>query len=165
MHFSDVIIFGAKYLYLVIVIAALVYLLLVPKKRSSEIIVAALISLPLTYIMAKCLSALYYDPRPFVVGNFVPLIPHAPDNGFPSDHTLLSAAVAAVIFSFEKRWGTALFIVAFLVGLSRVAAGVHHLTDIIGSMIIAAFVTYVVFWLLLPIVWRHMPRPLRNFFD
>lgn len=102
---DSLIVFGAKYLYLAIVIIALAYLVAAPKSRSSQVIVAALIALPLTYIIAKMMSALYFDPRPFVVGNFVPLIPHAPDNGFPSDHTLLSAAIAAVIFAFDRKIG------------------------------------------------------------
>jgi undecaprenyl-diphosphatase len=161
---EQLIIFGAEYLYLVVVILALFYLLIVPKKQSSEVIVAALIALPLTYLVAKGLSALYYDPRPFVVGQFVPLIPHAPDNGFPSDHTLFVSAIAAVIFAFERRLGTALFVIAFLVGWSRVGAGVHHLTDILGSMVIASVVTYIVVRLVLPRVWRHMPRALNHFF-
>ncbi|MBP7061163.1 MAG: phosphatase PAP2 family protein [Candidatus Moranbacteria bacterium] len=162
---DSLIIFGAKYLYLVIVIISLAYLVAVPKSRSSQVIVAALIALPLTYIIAKIMSALYFDPRPFVVGNFIPLIPHAPDNGFPSDHTLLSAAIAAVMFAFDRKIGVLLFLIAFLVGLARVYAGVHHLTDILGSIIIAAIVTYCVMTFLLPSVWKYMPRPVRNFFD
>lgn len=162
---DSLIIFGAKYLYLVIVIISLAYLVAVPKSRSSQVIVAALIALPLTYIIAKIMSALYFDPRPFVVGNFIPLIPHAPDNGFPSDHTLLSAAIAAVMFAFDRKIGVLLFLIAFLVGLARVYAGVHHLTDILGSMTIAAIVTYCVMRFLLPSVWKYMPRLVRNFFD
>lgn len=162
---DSLIIFGAEYLYLAIVIAALFHLVLVEKKRSSEVIVAALIALPITYLVAKALSLLYFDPRPFVVGNFVPLLPHAPDNGFPSDHTLLSAAIAAVIFAYERRLGAVLFIVAFLVGLARVAAGIHHMTDIIGSLVIASVVTYGVYMMMLPSVWRHMPKSLHRFFS
>lgn len=160
---DSIIIFGAKYLYLVVVILALFYLLILPKKESSRVIVAALIALPLSYLVAKGLSALYYDPRPFVVGQFVPLIPHAPDNGFPSDHTLFVSAIAAVIFAFERRLGLALFVVAALVGWSRVGAGVHHLTDIVGSMIIASVVTWGVVRFVFPSVWHKMPRSLHHF--
>ncbi len=159
-----IILFGAEYLYLAIVILALAYLVVVPKKQSSEVLVAALFTLPLTYLVAKGMSALYYDPRPFVVGGFAPLLPHAPDNGFPSDHTLLSAAIAMVIFSFERRLGVLLMGIAFTVGVARVLAGVHHLTDIVGSMVIASLLTYVVARFLLPRVWQHMPRALYKFF-
>lgn len=135
------IIFGAKYLYLAIVIAALWYVWKQPKEMRFRIILAACFALPLTYVVAKLMSSLYYDPRPFVVGNFTPLLPHAPDNGFPSDHTLLSAAVAAVIFFFDRKLGIVLFAIAFLVGMARVVAGIHHFVDILGSIIIAFLVT------------------------
>ncbi len=160
---DSIIIFGAKYLYLAVVILALFYLLILPKRESSRVIVAALIALPLSYLVAKGLSALYYDPRPFVVGQFVPLIPHAPDNGFPSDHTLFVSAIAAVIFAFERRLGLALFVVAALVGWSRVGAGVHHLTDIVGSMVIASVVTWGVVRFVFPSLWHKMPRSLHHF--
>ena len=160
---DSIIIFGAKYLYLAVVILALFYLLILPKKESSRVIVAALIALPLSYLVAKGLSALYYDPRPFVVGQFVPLIPHAPDNGFPSDHTLFVSAIAPLTFAFERRLGLALFVVAALVGWSRVGAGVHHLTDILGSMIIASVVTWGVVRFVFPSLWHKMPRSLHHF--
>lgn len=151
---DSLIIFGAEYLYLAIVFAALAYIFRQPKELRWKIALCAVIALPLTYIVAKIASAFYYDPRPFVVGQFAPLLPHAADNGFPSDHALLSSAVAAVIFSFHRKLGLLLFMVAFLVGASRVFAGIHHFTDIFGSMIIAIITTYVVIEYIFPKVWR-----------
>ena len=118
----------------------------------------AVIALPLTYIVAKIISNFYYDPRPFVVGQFTPLLPHAADNGFPSDHTLLSSAVAAVIFFFHRKLGAFLFVVAFMVGMARVFAGIHHSVDIFGSMVIALVVTYFVYVYIFPIVLKKFIR-------
>lgn len=150
---SSLIIFGAQYLYLVIVIGALWYIFLQKKEMRLKIVVCAMIALPLSYVIAKAMSLLYYDPRPFVVGQFVPLLPHAPDNGFPSDHTLLSSAVAAVIFFFHRKTGLILFVVTFLVGTARVLAGIHHFVDILGSIVIATVVTFIVFKYISPKVW------------
>lgn len=147
---DSLIIFGAEYLYLAIVFAAVAYIVRQPKDLRWKIIMCAVVALPLAYIAAKIASYFYYDPRPFVVGQFAPLLPHAADNGFPSDHTLLGSAIAAVIFGFHKRLGLILFGAALVVGVSRVLAGVHHMTDILGSMAIAAAVTYVVFTYILP---------------
>ena len=156
---SFLLIFGAQYLYLVIVIGALWYLFRQPRELRWKIVLCAAIALPVTYVVAKIMGALYYDPRPFVVGNFTPLLPHAPDNGFPSDHTLLSSAVAAVIFFFNRQLGAALLVIAFLVGAARVFLGIHHFVDIFGSMVIAMVVTAVVFRYVFPKVWEYVaPR-------
>lgn len=152
------IIFGAKYLYLVIVVFALAYIWRQPKELRWKIVLSAVIALPLTYITAKIISNFYYDPRPFVIGQFIPLLPHAADNGFPSDHTLLSGAIAAVVFFFHRKLGASLFVVAFLVGASRVFSGVHHFADIFGSLAIAIIVTYVVFEYIFPKVWASFSQ-------
>lgn len=144
------IIFGAKYLYLVIVAAAIVYIFFQSKELRWKIILCAAIALPLIYIVAKIVGYFYYDSRPFVVGEFTPLIPHSADNGFPSDHTLFASALAAVIFFFNRKLGIVLFALAFLVGVARVLAGVHHFIDIFGSIVIASVTTYIVFQYILP---------------
>ena len=151
---DTLIIFGAEYLYLFIVTATLVYIWRQPKELRWEIAVFAAIALPLTYIIAKISSAFYYDPRPFVIGQFTPLLPHAPDNGFPSDHTLLSSAIATVILFFHRRLGLLLLGGAFVVGALRVFAGVHHFIDIFGSMAIALVVTLITWKHFLPGAWK-----------
>jgi undecaprenyl-diphosphatase len=131
------IIFGAKYLFLLSPLLALLALIRLPHEKRKALALLGAVALPLAYLVALVARHFYFDPRPFVVGNFAPLIPHVPDNGFPSDHTLLAAALAAVVSSFDRRLGNAMWAVAIFVGLARVAAGVHHLTDILGSLAIA----------------------------
>ena len=155
---DTLVIFGAKYLYLVIVIALLTYVFRQPKELRWKIALCAVIILPLTYIAAKIASIFYYDPRPFVVGQFAPLLPHDPDNGFPSDHTLLSSAIAAVVFFFHRKLGLWLFMIAFAVGASRVLAGIHHFADIFGSMAIASVMAYIVLEYIFPTVWKRFSK-------
>lgn len=147
LMYDQLIIFGAKYLFLVIVLIAGIFFWKQNTVERKQLTVLALFSLPLTYLAAKLGSLLFYDPRPFVVGHFSPLIPHDPDNGFPSDHTLLSSAIAWIIFWFNeksKTLGWAALCIAFVVGASRVLAGVHSPIDIFGSIIIAGSATYLV---------------------
>ncbi|MDP1846072.1 MAG: phosphatase PAP2 family protein [Candidatus Moranbacteria bacterium] len=136
------IIYSAKYLLFVSMVIAVLYFLKQPRQKQKEALVFALILFPLSYIVAKIISRFYFDPRPFVTGNFTPLIPHAPDNGFPSDHTLLGAAIAAVIFRLNKKAGLLLFFMALFVGLARILAGVHHAADIAGSMLVVLAVYF-----------------------
>lgn len=149
---NTLIIFGAQYLYLVIVLASIVYIYRQPREQQKKIILCAVIALPATYLVAKIASLFYYDARPFIVENFTPLLSHANDNGFPSDHTLFSSAIAVTIFFFHRKLGLWLFLIAFLVGASRIFAGIHHFVDIFGSMAIASMVVYIVFIFIFPTV-------------
>src|SRR3989339_516158 len=106
---STLIIFIAKYLVFVAAAIAVFYLLKLSRKIQKEILIFVLILFPVSYIAAKLISRFYFDPRPFVQGNFVPLIGHVADNGFPSDHTLLATAIAFAIFHFNKKLGLLLF--------------------------------------------------------
>jgi len=137
---ETLLIFGAKYLFLVIVAVAVIYFFKQTKADQKQIIRLGIISLPISYIIAKIGGALFYNSRPFVVEKFTPLIAHIADNGFPSDHTLLSASIAFVIYFFNRKLGWILLALTLIVGFSRVYVGVHHLTDIFGSIIIAGVV-------------------------
>ncbi|MCX6766572.1 MAG: phosphatase PAP2 family protein [Candidatus Moranbacteria bacterium] len=143
----------AKYLVFVSVAIALVYFLKQPRPKQKEILVFAVILLPLSYIVAKVIGHFYFDPRPFVVGHFTPLLPHAADNGFPSDHTLFGAAIAAVIFRFSRKTGIFLLFLSIFVGLARVFAGVHHISDVLGTIIIVGLV-YLLATSVNPASWR-----------
>lgn len=138
-------IFSAKYLFFLVILVAGVYFFRQPRDVQKKIAVFSLISLPIIYLLAVFAGHIYYDPRPFVVGNFTPLIPHAADNGFPSDHALLVSAIAAIIMYFHRRVSAVLWVLAIIVSLARVYVGVHHLADIIGSFVISLVVTFVVY--------------------
>jgi undecaprenyl-diphosphatase len=137
-----IIIFISKYLVFVSAAIAVLYFLKQPRQKQKEIFIFAVVLLPLSYIVAKIVSRFYFDPWPFVVGHFTPLLPHAADNGFPSDHTLLGAAIAFAIFHFNKKMGLLLLCFAVLVGAARVLAGVHHVVDIAGSILIVAILYF-----------------------
>ncbi len=140
-------IFGAEYLYLFVIIIAAVWFFIQPGPRKKEVLVIACICLPLIFIIFEIAGRLYYNPRPFVVGHFKPLVYHIADNGFPSHHTLLVSAVSAIIFVFSRRAGFALWILALFAGFSRVYAGVHHTIDILGSILISIIPVTLVYFL------------------
>lgn len=142
------VVFCAKYLYLVCIALYFFALWQTEAKRRLDFIVLSVFSFPLSLLVGKLLNHVIQDPRPFVVEHVTPLVAHAPDNGFPSDHTLLTMTIAAVVFAYNKKLGSILFILAALVGLSRVMAKIHHPLDIIGSTLIALVTTTVVILLL-----------------
>ncbi len=131
-----VLVFGAEYLVYVQALATLVFAWLQRRIIRATFFAYAIVSGVLAFALSRLAGLLYNNPRPFVVEGFTPPIPHAPDNGFPSDHTLLAAWLAALVMPYDRRLGTILAIGALLVGFFRVAAGVHHMVDIIGSIVI-----------------------------
>lgn len=137
---NTLIIFAAKYLYLFIIFTAVLFFLK-EKARRKGILIFSAITLPVVYVVAQIAGKIYYNPRPFVVEHFTPLINHMANNGFPSDHSLISFAFASIVFLFNKKLGLVLFGFSFLVGISRVYVGVHHPIDILGSFLISILVT------------------------
>lgn len=90
----------------------------------------------LSVALAFLSSLIYSNPRPFIEGGFEPLASNSMDNGFPSDHMLFASIMA---FSFSKTHKIVFYVFllfAILIGVGRVLAGVHHIVDIIGSLII-----------------------------
>lgn len=136
MHF--LITFIAKYFIVIPFIIVIIVLVQLKGKHAKlsfvlQLIIAGIAAL----ILARIASMIWYDPRPFVVGNFVPLIAHASDNGFPSDHTLLASLVGWVVLMYSRKYGIVTLVIALLIGTARVLAGVHHPLDIIGSFVIS----------------------------
>ena len=135
-------VFGEKYLFLFSLLIGLLCFLMLSGTAQKRILIFALFNLPLAYAIAVAGRLLYLDPRPFVVGHFVLLISHATDNGFPSDHTLLCAFIAAIFSTTDKLASLSLWMVASAVAVSRVYVGLHHLTDVVGSVAISIIVAW-----------------------
>ena len=141
-------IFGASYLFLLSFLIGGIYFLQQKRTDQKQIILFSIITLTLIYTFALIAGHSYVNPRPFVVENFTPLIPHSPDNGFPSDHVLLVASIASVFTFFNIRVALVLWIITLLVGISRVYVGVHHPIDVLASALItffAAYITHIIF--------------------
>ena len=142
---NTIAIITAKYaIILPVIVAAIVFWQLKTKQKRTEFVIFLLVGGIVSILLAKVGSAFITDPRPFVEGHFTPLIAHAADNGFPSDHTLLASFIGWVVLYYSRKWGVAALIIAVLIGLSRVYVGVHHLEDIIGSFVISGVSTLLV---------------------
>lgn len=90
------------------------------------------------------IAQIYYEPRPFVTHHVQTLIPHAADSSFPSDHSTGAFTIAIAMWYLYKKIGIPLFILALLTGFSRIWAGLHYPFDVVGSLIVAIVVSYVI---------------------
>ncbi len=166
---ADLTIFAAKYLvYIAIVLAAAVLAVrLWPRPRLWILrwLLAAGMILVLSYVFAVIAGAAYNDPRPFTTSHVHPLIAHAADNGFPSDHALLAAALVALVALVDPAWAVFFAALAVLVDWARVGAGIHHVADVVGSTVLVAVATLIalaVVPVLLRMVTPHLPSDWRD---
>jgi undecaprenyl-diphosphatase len=139
---------AGQYLIIVVGLIAVVATIFSEKTVRWSIIKLAILSFGLAFLIAYIAGILYYDARPFVVENIQPLIPHLPDNGFPSDHTLAATVAAVVIFVYRRKLGILLGVLGILVGVARIMAYLHHPIDIVASILIAVIATLCA-WLIL----------------
>jgi membrane-associated phospholipid phosphatase len=117
-----------------------------------KLMAIAFISSATGFLINQLVGFFYFRPRPFLsLPANVLLNTATQTKSFPSDHTTLAFALAFSLFVFDKRWGTFFIVLALLQGLSRVVAGVHYLSDIIGGIIVAALVTFLA-WLVVRVL-------------
>lgn len=134
---DSIIIFNAKYLpYLMV--ATLIFFIIFGKDKRQELkmIIYAAASVVLSrLVITEIIRYLYHSPRPFMVYDFTPLL-YDYANSFPSGHAAFFFALATIIFLFHKKWGVAYFTGGFIIGISRIMAGIHWPLDILGGLVV-----------------------------
>jgi len=63
---------------------------------------------------------------------------------FPSGHATTSFAFAMVVAFINPKWFWPAIVVAILIGVSRVAVGMHYPTDVVGGMVLGVLGAYLV---------------------
>lgn len=85
-------------------------------------------------------------PRPDLTSAlFMPQNVHS--YGFPSGHAAFMFALAATMYSFDRKAGKALYVLAAVTGIARALAGVHFWYDIIGGAVLGYAVSKLVVYI------------------
>lgn len=115
---------------------ALTWLLAEDRRGKVQLALAAIVGLIALLVLIKIAAVSFYDTRPFVAvaqggDGATSLIPHAADNGFPSDHSAAAGLMATLVL-LRRRWMAGIWFAlgAAALAWARVAAGVHHLLDV-----------------------------------
>lgn len=153
---DDVIVFVANYALYISVLITIYALLRLDTKNRKQFIVLALFAAIATILLAKLASWAYYNPRPFVVGQFAPLFPHPNNNGFPSDHTLFTSFLAFLVLNYSRKLGIYLLLIAIAIGVARVLAGVNHTIDILAAIFISGVAVASIWFIILKGINRLM---------
>jgi undecaprenyl-diphosphatase len=93
-----------------------------------------LAAVALVYLASESLGALWPRQRPFArLAQVEALVPHAEARSFPSRHVASGLAMAAIGRGAHPRLGLAMASVAWVLGVSRVAAGLHYPSDVLAG--------------------------------
>ena len=99
--------------------------------RKRAALAEALFSVLAASSVSLLIRCIWHRPRPFTRGRTA-RITHGDNASFPSNHTLSAVAAAFSLILSRQSGGTR------LLWWSRVFAGVHYTSDIIGSAVLAA---------------------------
>jgi len=82
------------------------------------------------------------EPRPYAaLPHVLLLVNRTSDFSFPSDHAVMSAAVAAGILVTDRRLGVLALGAALLMAFARVYVGAHYPVDVLAGLAFGAAVT------------------------
>lgn len=142
------IIFFGKYLAYILILVA-IGLLWWERSWRHRVYKFALLALAVIVsrgLIAEAIQFLFFRARPFVELNLTPVFNHGNVASLPSGHASIFFALAFAIFLFDKKWGSIFLVGAFLMGVARVAAGVHWPLDIIAGALIGILSALLVNW-------------------
>lgn len=151
---DKIIIFLAVYFPYAVVASAGIFLLIhhevLPAKNPWQVflqkkteILLAFFSGSVAWILAKLLKSLIQAPRPFDAFQVSSLFIES-GYAFPSGHATFFMALAVAIFFYHKKAGYIFIFFALLIGIARVASGVHFPIDILGGFVLGALVALVI---------------------
>ena len=134
---NTLVVLTAQYLIFAAGLLTLVFWLRLPKESKMSFAIQFIVAGIIAVLLSKRIAHFYFSARPFVRLHAMPLFPHEPDNGFPSDHTTLTLLAALLVLGYSRKIGAVLVVCSLLIGIARIAALVHSPIDILGSVVIA----------------------------
>lgn len=126
----------------------LVALILVCFKKTRKAGVAMGIAMAVGYLIGNIgMKNLFARTRPYDVTEVKLLVAKLHDFSFPSGHTLVSFEAATALWFYHRKWGVAAFVLAALIGLSRLYLFVHYPTDVLAGAVLGIGIGLAACWL------------------
>ncbi|KKQ08185.1 MAG: Bacitracin transport permease protein BCRC [Parcubacteria group bacterium GW2011_GWB1_36_5] len=151
--FDNLVIFFAVYFPFIVIFLAGIFLLMhheifkaesifqILMQKKKELLLAFLSSF-LAYFLAVILKLLFHTSRPFLDLPNVQALFSETGFAFPSGHAAFFGALGVALFLTHKKAGYIFMFFAFIIGFSRVIAGIHFPIDILGGFVLGVIVAY-----------------------
>ena len=150
---DNVIIFTAVYLPYIVVISAFLFLVFHHNIHSSQNPFKEFLKKwkefffvfftgAFAWVFAAILKIWVHTERPFLVFHNVTALFNESGFAFPSGHATFFSAIGFALFVKHKRVGYVFVLFAILIGIARVASGVHFPIDILGGFALGWLITY-----------------------
>jgi undecaprenyl-diphosphatase len=99
---------------------------------------SALVAAGIALVANQAIAHVWDRPRPFAAHEAAThlLSAPSPDPSFPSDHAAAAFAIAFCVLAFSRRAGVGFLSAATLIGLSRIALGMHYPSDVIAGLLV-----------------------------
>lgn len=146
-------IFKALYLYipyLTAVIYFVVIILSVLTADGSYVATVRIILVPMMGFLAVTIMRKFINaPRPYTLYNITPIIHKSKAcESFPSRHTFSITIIAMAILYYNLPLGAVMLVLAVVLGITRVIAGVHFVKDVTAAWTIAVVWGIVGLWII-----------------
>ncbi len=111
------------------------------KKEGLRDLFVVLVSAITAYALVKIAKEFLPSPRPFEVLTHANILyEHGGGDSFPSGHATFYSALAAALYFYHKKIAIWYAIGALLIGLSRIAVGIHWPVDILAGYILGGII-------------------------
>lgn len=134
----------------IFIIAAVAFVSLVVNVRFIRVsgklfFIESILAGTVSWTVNQMISFAVWRARPFAaypdaILSFVDKSPLT--KSFPSDHAAVAMSLAVVIYLWSPRAGMWFMLLAVLIGIARIFAGIHYPSDIIAGLFIGALVGY-----------------------
>src|SRR3989344_5011548 len=146
-HFGwldSLMVFCAEYLMYMMILVVLVYAIWNYKLWRNMVFVAIGSALVARFGVTTLIRHFYYHARPYwVLENVNLLLARETVSSFPSCHTIFVFALATGMYQYNKKAGRWFYLLASLVGFSRIFVGVHWPYDIIVGAVLGILIALV----------------------
>jgi membrane-associated phospholipid phosphatase len=102
------------------------------------------VSVVFSWYSAYLLKHIFAIPRPFIQDSSIVPLFMKNDFSFPSEHAAVFFSLALSLYFIESRAGIVAFVIAFMIGIARVLAGVHSTLDILAGALLVLVVAHAV---------------------